>query len=78
MSNPNPRYQCPRCSQSYIVDKGLFCLKFSAELASMSEEEREKVKFIYYHFGHELTRECRIVYQGWGWNCAGFREKEEQ
>lgn len=71
----DPRYQCPRCSKSNVDKKknARFCSKFSKML---TEEEREKERFVTRHFMFYVTYECKSVYRGWNWNCAGFRNKK--
>jgi hypothetical protein len=73
VSKLDSRYQCPRCSQSYVENDGRFCLKFSRKL---SEEEQKEADFIFHRRGFCLTRECKWVYRGWNWNCAGFKEEK--
>ena len=68
------RYQCPRCKRSYTDEidgkKGRFCTRFSAKL---NDEEAKEANFVENWFGIIITRECKWVYRGWDWKCAGFR-----
>jgi len=68
------RYQCPHCSRSSVDRKrgGRFCSQFTAML---SEEERKEAKFARFWFGLWITNECRRVFRGWNWKCAGFRKQ---